>query len=181
MTGENIESPSQAAPIAKKKGRPQGSSRAQLLAKNQALEERLVRLEAAFSARPTGLTEQDAARLAAAIADLATLRPQAAQDLGKPPGPRPALVRYRGAVQATEDCAYDGYHFGPNSDKGRPEGDVFEVDVPTLWSDDPYVPVALSGTRDDGSPRYVRRTDVPIVDFRWRERGNIAAIMAKAV
>jgi len=47
-------------------------------------------------------------------------------------------VPYRGLVRATEDCATEHYHKA---------GEVFAIDLPCLWSDDPFVPVVQTGVR----------------------------------
>lgn len=123
-----------------------------------ALETRLARLEAAFNAQaaPT-FSELDLARLKAAKEELEALRPGASRSLALPAGPAPKLEPYKGLVRALDKCAYD-HMYEP--------GEVFFVDVPALWTDDPYEPVRPVGTELE--PRYERRTDVSVVDFRFR-------------
>lgn len=59
--------------------------------------------------------------------------------------PQPAVqaTPYKGHVRAKEAC-YIGFL--------RAAGDVFHHDVPCLWSDDPFEPVNVVATRDDGQP-----------------------------
>jgi hypothetical protein len=143
------------------------------------LEERLARLEALVSAAPPApAMNANEALLAAAIEELQRLRPQAAHEVDRPKGPAPKLVAYKGLVRAITDCAYGGYRHGPKEGVG---GDVFEVDLPTLWSDDPFEPVTIKGEGESGQPLYARRTDVPILDWRWRVRGDASTMMARAV
>lgn len=90
------------------------------------------------------------------------------------------LTPYSGPVQATEDCHIGGvYRYGPNANDGRPRGDVFDVVMPGLWSDDPFVPVRVVGRREDGSLITELREDVPRVDFRFRVNTG-AAVSGKA-
>jgi hypothetical protein len=75
-------------------------------------------------------------------------------------GPEPDKVPYEGSVQATVECHYGHFHKA---------GDVFQVKVPALWSDDPYVAVIVTGTRDDGTPITMPNKDAPVpIDFRFR-------------
>jgi len=140
--------------------------------RNRKLEERLERLEAAFVANQESDSQRAARekRLSEAEAELEALRPGSGAPARPLSGHKPLFVPYRGLVQATQDCAYECYRKGPAPGVAGSQGEVFEVDVPTLWSDDPYVPVKVLGHRDDGTPITERRTDVPIVDARWRAR-----------
>ena len=106
-------------------------------------------------------------QLKAALKELDSLRRPA------PPtilGDRPKPVPYRGKVQATEDCHFGGvYHKGPF--EGAP-GEVFDVDVACLWSDDPYRPVNVRHSDEtdqlivEPNPQAVR------IDFRFRPKGT---------
>lgn len=141
--------------------------------KSSTLEERLARLEAAF-AKPAEPDLATLARLKDAEAELATLRPNAARVAALPRGPAPKLEPYKGLVRAKVDCTYDGYHRGPviglNEHKQSVvlvEGEVFHVELAAFWSDNPYEPVR-EVRNPDGTVRYEPRTDVSIVDYRWR-------------
>lgn len=59
--------------------------------------------------------------------------------------PQPAIqaIPYKGYVRAKESC-YIGFL--------RAAGDIFHHEVSCLWSDDPFEPVNVVGTRDDGQP-----------------------------
>lgn len=89
-----------------------------------------------------------------------------------PVGAAPKYVPYKGYVQATEDCHSGGfYRKGPK--EGDP-GDIFDVDVPVLWSDDPYKPVLLKFT-DLGVRFAVDHPDPPPrIDFRFRPRVSVS-------
>jgi len=131
-------------------------TRRQLQEQNDALAKRIAELEAETANKP---------KLEAALAELQALkRPQAE---GKPQGSA-KLVPYRGKAQALEDCHVGGaYRYGPKD--GKP-GDVFDIDVPGLWSDDPFVPVTVRYA-ETGEP-IVERQDLPRVDFRFRTSGS---------
>lgn len=135
------------------------------------LEERLARLEAAFAANTETESQRlnREKRLADAEAELAGLRPDAARPLMAPRGPAPKLVPYKGFVRARVDCAYECY---------RHAGDVFEIDVPGLWSDDPWEPVRVTGDNEDGTPIVNPRTDVTRIDARFRQRAPDAGLLA---
>lgn len=115
------------------------------------------------------LTSSEQARLAAAEAELARLHPGANAVLAG--GPAPKLIPYNGLVQAKADCHVGGaYRYGPSVD--RKYGDVFPVSVSALWSDDPFVAVIVTGTRDDGTPiTEPNPLAPPPIDFRFRPRG----------
>lgn len=57
------------------------------------------------------------------------------------PRPAPQAIPYKGYVRAREAC-YIGFLRGA--------GDIFAHETPCLWSDDPFEPVNVVGTRDDG-------------------------------
>lgn len=143
-------------------------------AQNAEMSARLARLEQQVAAIPPPETDAQRLvrekRLADAEAELAELRPGAARVLDKPKGPAPTLVPYKGWVRATKDCAYGCYRFGPDPDKGRQYGDVFEIDVPTLWSDDPWEPVIPSWDEGGNLVQVKLRRDVTAVDYRFRPR-----------
>jgi hypothetical protein len=138
-------------------------TRKQLQEQNEALMARLAALEAK-PANDAAQAVKDK-QLAAALAELDSLKANRAS--GAPVG-SPRTVPYKGLVQATEDCHIGGaLRKGPRHPEANKVGDVFEVDVPALWSDDPYVPVNVSYDKENG--RVIeRRDDVPRVDFRFR-------------
>lgn len=144
-------------------------SREELAATVASLLEKMQAMEAALAAKPeptSGEQLMQARRLAEAEAELEALRPR--RLTGRPNGPQPKYVPYKGLVRAKEDCAVGTFRSGPHPDQGKPYGDVFEVDVAVLWSDDPYEPVNIVSYREDNSPIVERRTDVPVIDARWR-------------
>jgi hypothetical protein len=130
-------------------------TRRQLQEQNDVLTKRLAELEAENVNKP---------KLEAALAELAALKkPQAT---GVAQGSQ-KLVPYRGKAQALEDCHIGGaYRNGPK--EGKP-GDVFDIDVPALWTDDPYVPVNVRYS--EMNEPIVERIDFPRVDFRFRTQG----------
>jgi hypothetical protein len=107
------------------------------------------------------------AQLEAAKAELARLqKPQPA------PTGRATASPYKGTVQATEDCHVGGfYREGPKD--GKP-GEVFEVDLPALWSDDPFVAVKISGYHESGQP-ITEPLGIARADFRFRQQDKGAA------
>lgn len=131
-----------------------------------AMEARLARLEAAFAAKaePATFSEIDLARLKAAREELEALRPGASKPWTPPQGPPPKFVPYQGLARARVKCATEHFH---------EPGEVFAVDLPVLWSDDPFEPV------EEINGEYVPRTDVVIVSYRFRARaadmGQLAA------
>lgn len=139
--------------------------------------ELMARLEA-VEAKP--LSAIDQRRLADAEAELAQLK--RGVSLSAPQGPAPKLIPYKGSVQAMVDCHIGGaFRHGPDdANRNRPslgktQGDVFYVEVGALWSDDPYVPVMVVRTRDDGMPETKPNPDAPPqIDFRFRPRGHDA-------
>lgn len=103
------------------------------------------------------------AELAIAVAELAALKPNAAAPIVALAG-RPRKIPYKGMVQSKEPCVYE-HKYEP--------GDVFAVDVPTLWSDDPYVPVIVTGYSEAGKPlTEVNPLAPPPVDFRFRPKSH---------
>lgn len=72
-------------------------------------------------------------------------------------GPEIQKTAYDGFVQATESCVIN---MAMMNEKGQvdihpiryEEGNVFQVDVDQLWTDDPYVPVLMKGTDKSGVP-----------------------------
>lgn len=84
--------------------------------------------------------------------------------LGTPSGPVPALIPYVGMVQAIELCHYEGL---------RAIGDVFNVAVKALWSDDPYSAVTVKGLDVLGKPITEPNSLAPTpIDFRFRPRSH---------
>ena len=87
-------------------------------------------------------------------------------------------VPYKGLVQATRNCVYEHFHYGP-SENGA--GDVFEVDLPALWTDDPFTPVVLVRMDDNGKPVTAPNPDAPTpIDFAFRPRTSEAMAAAEA-
>jgi hypothetical protein len=80
------------------------------------------------------------------IDDLIAARETAATAASAPPKvvPQPGLqaIPYAGHVKVKEPCFI--------ADTLRQPGDVFYHEVPALWEDDPFEPVVLKGTTDDG-------------------------------
>jgi hypothetical protein len=156
-----------------KGGRPPGPSRETLSAEltetkaqNEALAERLAKLEAAFAAKPAQPDPEMARRLREAEAELEALRPGASRATAPLRGVPPKFVPYKGTVRARTDCVIGSYQYGPDNKMGQPVS-IFEVDVPVLWSDDPYEPVTVT-VHEDGAKTAVPRTDVAVVNARWR-------------
>lgn len=128
-----------------------------------------------------------AREMAAAMRDLQESRPQMLAPPDMPPGPVPTrLVPYKGLVRALRDCEYGGQiRGGPGSTNAaigldrvtrlggdqsvRPDGEVFEVDLPQLWSDDPFIPVTARKL-EDGRTVYHPHLTAHVLDARWRGR-----------
>lgn len=145
-------------------------TRKQLQEQLDAANAQLAALKAQPAAAPSDeKLERD---LAAARAELASIK--AAAPAGAPLGPAPRYIPYRGKVQATEDCHIGGrFRMGPlNPNNGSGKGDVFEVDVPVLWSDDPYVPVIASEETAPGVYKVEPHPTAVRVDFRFRLQGK---------
>lgn len=131
----------------------------------------LAELLAASEARASAAeTERDelklskAFELAKAQRELAALRPQAAVALQPALGIRPQLIPYKGMMQAKEPCVYDHKHEA---------GEVFQVDLPALWTDDPFFPVIVNGFSESGKPlTEVNPLAPPPVDFRFRPKSH---------
>lgn len=68
--------------------------------------------------------------------------------------PRPGLQArpYKGLVRAIVPCHYNFLHA---------TGDIFEVDLPALWTDDPFVPVVITQTLPDGTQLTEENKDAP--------------------
>lgn len=76
-------------------------------------------------------------------------------------GPDLPLVPYSGMVLVTAKCCID--HL-------REEGEVFHVSMPALYTDDPFVPVVITGSYEDGRPKTEPNPDAPVpIDFRFRK------------
>lgn len=75
-------------------------------------------------------------------------------------------IPYSGMVKATADCCMEHRHL---------KGEVFEVTVPALWTDDPYTAVVVTGYADDGTPKTEPNAQAPTpIDFRFRKVVSIA-------
>lgn len=126
---------------------------------NKALAERVERLEA--NQTPPGSEAALRKELAEARELLAS---RSVAPLAKVPDVK--HVPYSGFVQASADCCI-GHR--------RDAGEVFEVDVPALWTDDPYTPVVVTGYTDDGMPKTEPNRAAPTpIDFRFRKVVSIA-------
>lgn len=78
----------------------------------------------------------------------------------------PKLVPYTGMVRATVDCCIDRH---------RLQGEVFRVEMPALWSDDPFEPVVVLETKEDGTLVVGPNKDAPApVPFRYRKVISVA-------
>ena len=126
---------------------------------NKALAERVDALEAKQTPPINVATLQR--ELAEAHALLAA---RSVQPLAKVPDVK--LVPYSGMVKATADCCIEHRY---------ETGAVFHIDVPALWTDDPYVAVIVTGYADDGTPKTEPNHDAPTpIDFRFRKVVSIA-------
>lgn len=135
-------------------GAPKQPDLSALLERLDRQQREIDRLNAAYSPN-TAPTSADFSRLQATIEELGNMHPNASRKLARPPG-TPNFVPYRGLVRAKEKCATDGFH---------EPGDIFSVDVPCLWSDDPFEPIVMDGDvaiPNPGAP--------DPVDFRFRQR-----------
>lgn len=125
--------------------------------------------------------EKASASKDARIAELEAAAPkikEAAQELGKeqvadltPPAGEARLLPYKGAARALADCFV-----------GKPcqyykKGEVFFIDVPVLWTDDPYVAVLVTGQGENGPLVEVNPLAPTPVDFRFRPRTDDSAGM----
>lgn len=159
-----------------KPGRKAGPTNAQLLAALEESNKRVASLEQAMVAqKATAPSEGSNAELIRALQELRDARPAAGMALNLPKGPQPRYVPYQGLVRAKVDCAYGGYRRGPDQSRGI-VADIFTIDQPVLWSDDPFEPVEVisKGIMPDGTEitEIKVRTDVPIIDFRWRVKAE---------
>jgi hypothetical protein len=134
-----------------------------------ALLKRLEQLEATVNRQAAELAERkpDAVtlgRLRDAEAELAAL---------KRPEPLPSsapAVPYQGMVRALVDCYYGSY---------RKAGDVFEVNVKALWTDDPFEPVTV--TYDPAGAPIVQPSPAARADFRSRPTSHEALARLAAI
>ena len=136
------------------------------------LQEQLEAVQAENARLKQGNPAQDAVtakQLAEAQAELAALH--RARPTAPLTGVAPKLVRYEGFAQATEDCHIGGqFRNGPKD--GAP-GDVFRIDVPALWSDDPYRAVTVRISDETNQPIVTPNPDAPTpIDFRFRFQGQ---------
>ena len=138
-------------------GAPKGGTDVAALVERLDRQQREIeRLQAAYSTAPAAApTAADIKRLQATIEELGSLHPNASRQLARPAG-TPNFVPYRGLARAKEKCATDGFH---------EPGDIFSVDVPCLWSDDPFEPIIMDGDTAVPNPN----APDP-VDFRFRQR-----------
>lgn len=131
---------------------------------NAKLSERLDALEAKAQAPEVSVQEAILQReLANANAELKDKRELLEKARNRPglSGPDVVMVPYSGYVQAIAACCIDTFH---------KEGEVFHVDVPALWTDDPYVPVLVTGTKEDGTPLTQPNLLAPVpINFRFRK------------
>jgi hypothetical protein len=137
--------------------RPGGGPKPAKSDSTQALLDRITALEAQLSA-PRGDAKL-AGELRKAQEELATLKAPAPVFV-PPTGPAPRLVPYIGLVKALADCHIGQY---------RHTGDVFQVEMPALWTDDPFVPVVITGHTEEGKPiTEANPMAPPQIDFRFR-------------
>lgn len=81
-------------------------------------------------------------------------------------GPDKELTPYAGYVVSTAICCVD---------HRREEGEVFQVSVAALWSDDPFVPVTITGQKDDGTLTWEPNKSAPTpINFRFRKQVSAA-------
>jgi hypothetical protein len=129
---------------------------------------RLEALEKAAASKDARIAELEAANVKIQ---------EAAQDLGKaqvadltPPPGEARLIPYKGAVKAIFECFVGQFYKA---------GSVFFVDVPVLWTDDPYVPVLVTGQNEDGEHLTEANPLAPTpVDYRFRLRSHDVLSMA---
>jgi hypothetical protein len=132
---------------------------------NAKLLERLDAMEAKQAAPTISLQEAVLQReLDAANRELGEKRALLEKARSRPATPDVTLVPYSGLVKSTAVCCID---------TKRDAGEVFHVDVPALWTDDPYVAVVIAGTQ------IVDGVEVPIteanpaapvpINFRFRK------------
>jgi hypothetical protein len=145
-------------PPKNKGGRPKGKGKSSELAELRALIEKqndTIQALSQVKAAPA-LSSSENLELTAARAEIARLTRQAPVGGGEKPIP------YKGMVQATMPCAIDVL---------RATGDVFQVDVPALWTDDPYTAVIVKGFAESGKPITEANPLAPEpADFRFRPR-----------
>ena len=132
-------------------------SREKLISELEATKARLAALDQPVDAREAALMRQ----LDEAKAELAQAKPAA--ETSFPAGAAPKLVPYKGLAKASEDCFVTQIQH---------EGDVFEVDVSALWTDDPFVAVVIVGYQESGKPITEPNKAAPAqIDFRFRPKG----------
>jgi hypothetical protein len=90
-------------------------------------------------------------------------------------GPRIETKPYRGWVKALQTCqvSHPGEKPGDIAVHVHEAGSVFGIDVPALWTDDPYVAVSITGYEDQEQtkPITVENKDAPApTDFRFRRQ-----------
>lgn len=121
-------------------------------ARNDAIMARLEALETAKASTANEIVQ--ALREDREVQESAALKRELAEayrqidHLQRPQTPDGPGIPYHGWVLAKED-SWDktGYHFGPKD--GKP-GDVFMVDMPDYWPGCPFIPVIVTGTKEDG-------------------------------
>lgn len=132
---------------------------------NARLSERLDALEAKAAA-PTlsvqqAVLERELANANAELKDKRELLERARSRPGAS-GPDVPLVPYAGFVKAMAKC-YAGGGI-------REVGAVFQVDLPALYTDDPFIAVNVVGEYDDGSPKTEPNLQAPVpINFRFRK------------
>jgi len=131
---------------------------------NLRLSERLDALEAKVAAPTLSVQEAILEReLANANAELKEKREALERARSRPgAGPDVPLIPYCGMAKATAKCYAGG---------GIQEvGSVFQIDLPALYTDDPFVAVNVVGNYDDGSPRTEPNLSAPVpINFRFRK------------
>jgi hypothetical protein len=89
-------------------------------------------------------------------------------------GPEIKKTAYDGYVRAIESCVVNVlFQDGDFHPVRYEKGDVFQVDVDQLWTDDPYEPVTLKGNDDSGKPVTVGNESAVRADFRFRRHTSV--------
>jgi hypothetical protein len=146
---------------------------AEALAKSTALVEEQGRVIAQLRAQPAATVDPIQLEILKALKELRESVPRQSPTAFYT-GPKVETQPYRGFVQALDKCQVN--HPNPDGSAGvhvHEKGDVFEIDVEALWTDDPYVAVIVKGYEDQAQtkPIVVPRMDAPPqADFRFRRQ-----------
>lgn len=124
-------------------------------ARNDALEARLAKLEAApptiSSAQEiiSALREDRQSERSAALQRELDEAYRQIDHLKRPQTPSGPGIPYSGWAQAKEDL-WDGHLVRQGPKEGKP-GEVFQIELPDYWPGCPFTPVIVTGQREDGS------------------------------